>query len=152
MRRRVTPLATPIAWACSYPYLRLFFCHFNTNKTLEQKLKASMATTSLHRAFIEHSIIIQPSEPHIYSWTYTFTLSGFTTELKAALKERNSTGQSWLYNHDGFNVLTETDGEGEIICVHLKPELSPRGHDHTNSQTHTPNVLSALANKAFSFI
>ncbi len=35
---------------------------FNTNKTLEQKVKASMAT--LH--FIEHYIIIRPSEPHIY--------------------------------------------------------------------------------------
>ncbi len=43
---------------------------FNSNKTLEQKVKASMAT-SLHREFIEHSIIIRPSEPHIYIYIYT---------------------------------------------------------------------------------
>ncbi len=36
-----------------------FSAMFNTNKTLEQKLKVSMAT-SLHRAFIEHYIIIRP--------------------------------------------------------------------------------------------
>ncbi len=63
---------------------------FNPNKTLEQKVKASIAT-SLH--FIEHSIIIRPSEPHIYSRTDAFTLSGFTTAFKAALNERNSTGR-----------------------------------------------------------
>ncbi len=39
---------------------------FNTNKTLEQKVKARMAT-SLH--FIEHYIIIRPSEPHIAELT-----------------------------------------------------------------------------------
>ncbi len=74
---------------------------FNTIKTLEQKLKASMASL-LHRAFIEHSIIIRPSEPHlfiiiplephIYSHTDAFTLSGFTTACKAALNDWNSTG------------------------------------------------------------
>ncbi len=38
---------------------------FNTNKTLEQKVKASMAT-SLH--FIEHSIIIRPKGPYTPGW------------------------------------------------------------------------------------
>ncbi len=61
---------------------------FSTNKTLEQKVKASMAT-SLDIEFIEHFIIIRPSEPHIYSHTDTFTLSEFTTAFKAALNERN---------------------------------------------------------------
>ncbi len=46
--------------------------------------------TSLH--FIEDFIIIQLSEPHIYSRTGAFTLSGFTSAFKAALNERNSTG------------------------------------------------------------
>ncbi len=40
--------------------------------------------TSLHRAFIEHSIIIRPSETHIYRRTDAFTLSGFTTAFKAS--------------------------------------------------------------------
>ncbi len=40
----------PIARACSYPYLRLFSAMFNTNKTLEQKVKASH-----HHHFIERS-------------------------------------------------------------------------------------------------
>ncbi len=59
--------------------------------------------TSLHRAFIEHYIVIRPSDPHIYIYIYidyiyiysqtdAFTLSGFTTAFKAALNERNSTG------------------------------------------------------------
>jgi len=61
---------------------------FNTNKTLEQEVKASMAT--LH--FIELYIIIRPSEPHLYNRTDAFTLSGFTTAFKAALNDRNSTG------------------------------------------------------------
>ncbi len=75
---------------------------FNTNKTLEQKVKASMAT-SLH--FIERSIIIRPSEPHIYSRIDAFVwihihiqdLSGFTSAFKAALNERNSTGHRIAY-------------------------------------------------------
>ncbi len=53
---------------------------FNTNNTLEQKVKASIST-SLHREFIEQHIIIRPSEPdlyiysiYIYSQTDTFTL------------------------------------------------------------------------------
>ncbi len=66
---RVAPLATLIARAFSYLYLRQFSAVFNTNKTLEQKVKASMAT--LH--FIEHSIIIRLSEPHIYIRTDAFT-------------------------------------------------------------------------------
>ncbi len=69
---------------------------FNTNKTLEQKVKASMAT-SLHRAFIERSVIILPSDPHIYSRTDSFTLSGFTIAFKAALNGRNSTGHRVAY-------------------------------------------------------
>ncbi len=60
MRRRITPLATPIARA-----KECFSAMFNTNKTLEQKVKASMAT-SLHREFIEHYIIIRLSDPHIF--------------------------------------------------------------------------------------
>ncbi len=68
---------------------------FNTNKTLEQKVKASMAT-SLH--FIELSIIIRPSEPHIgYIAELTPALSGFTTAFKAALNERNTTGHRVAY-------------------------------------------------------
>ncbi len=67
MHRRGAPLATPIAQTCSYPYLRLFLPCLTQNKNLEQKVKASMAT-SLHRvAFIEHFIIIGLSELHLYS-------------------------------------------------------------------------------------
>ncbi len=85
---------------------------FNTNKTLEQKVKSSMAT-SLHRAFIEHYIIILPSEPHVYSCTVAFTSSGFTTAFKAALNERNSTGHrvAYIIMIDGFNAPTETEKE-----------------------------------------
>ncbi len=42
-----------------------------------------------------------------------------------------------------------------MICVHLKPELPSVlcvcvcVHDCKSSETHAPNVLSALANKAF---
>ncbi len=65
-----------------------------TQTRLEQKLKASVAT-SLH--FIERSIIMRPSEPHIYIYIYiyiysqtdAFAWSGFTTAFKAALNERN---------------------------------------------------------------
>ncbi len=74
------------------------------DKTLEQKVKASMAS-SLH--FIDQYIIIQSSEPHVYSQTDSFTLSGFTSAFKAALNERKQHGtSSCLYNHDGFNALT----------------------------------------------
>ncbi len=72
---------------------------FNTNNTLEQNLKASIAT-SLHRVgFIEHFIIIGPSEQHILfiDETDAFTLSLFTTAFKAALNERNSTGHRVAY-------------------------------------------------------
>ncbi len=53
--------------------------------------------TSLHRAFIEHSIIIRLSEPHLYIRTDAFTLSGFTTAFKVGLNERNSTGHRVAY-------------------------------------------------------
>ncbi len=80
MHRRGAPLAMPIVQTCSYPYLRLFLPCLTQNKNLEQKVKASMAT-SLHRvAFIEHFIIIIGlSELHLYSpnWRH-YTLSGFT--------------------------------------------------------------------------
>ncbi len=80
---------------------------FNTNKTLEQKVKARMASL-LHRAFIEHSIIIL-SEPHLYSRTNA--LSEFTTAFKAVLNDWNSTGHRVADNHDGFNSPTETEKE-----------------------------------------
>ncbi len=63
-----------LAWSASMPHTfnhaqpavtptqDCFPAMFNTNKTLEQKVKASMATPH----FIEHYIIIRPSEPHIY--------------------------------------------------------------------------------------
>ncbi len=84
-----------------------FSALFNTNKTLEPKVKTSMAT-SLHSAFIDHYIIIRPSESHIYSWTDAFTLLGFTTAFKATLNERN---------HDGFNALTETEKENGFAFI-----------------------------------
>ncbi len=55
--------------------------------------------TSLH--FIEHSIIIRPSEPHIYSRSDAFTLSGFTTAFKPALNEWNSMG-----HRVGYIIMT----------------------------------------------
>ncbi len=69
---------------------------------------------------------------------------------------------SFLYNHDGFNALRD----GEIIRVHLKPELPSvlcvcvcacvracvRARDRERSQTRAPNVLSPRANTAFKFI
>ncbi len=66
---------------------------FNTNKTLEQKVKSSM--TTLH--FIERSVIIRASEPRAYSQTDAFTLSGFKSAFKAALNDRNSTGHRVSY-------------------------------------------------------
>ncbi len=71
--------------------LKTVFLPCLTQTRLEQKLKASMAT-SRHRAFIEHFIIMRLSELHIYSQTNAFTLSGFTTAFKAVLNERNGTG------------------------------------------------------------
>ncbi len=76
---------------------------FNTNKTLEQKVKTSMQHYLIE--FIERSIIIRPSEPHIcvYIYIYThsctdaFTLSGFRTAFKAALNEWDSTGHRVAY-------------------------------------------------------
>ncbi len=80
-------LLNPYLYAC-------FSAMFNTNKTLQQKVKASMATS---RHFIERYIIIRLSEPHVYSRTDVFTLSGFTTAFKAALNERNRTGPRVSY-------------------------------------------------------
>ncbi len=60
MRRYVTPLATPIVLACSNPYLKLPSAleSYLLNMAEKQRL-----VWQLH--FIEHSIIIGPSEPHI---------------------------------------------------------------------------------------
>ncbi len=77
---------------------------FNTNKTLEQKVKASMATSLRRVVFIEYFINIGLSEPHLYSRTDPITLSGFT----AAFSDSKS---SCLYNHDRFNSPTETEKE-----------------------------------------
>ncbi len=100
--------------------LKAVFCFlFNTNKTLEQKVKASMAT-SLH--FIEHSIIIRPSEAHIYSRTDAFILSGFTTTFKAALNEWKSTGHCVSYIIM-TGLMHHGDGAGEMICVYIQADV-----------------------------
>ncbi len=77
--------------------------------------------------FIEHYLNIQPSEPHVYSRTDAFTLSGFTTAFKSALNERNSVGHRAAVS---------------AVCV----------RDRERSQTRAPNALSALVNKAFKVI
>ncbi len=118
MRRCVTPLATPIARACSYPYLRLFSAMFNTNKTIEQKVKASMAT-SLHRAFIERSVIIRPPEPHIYSqphWRLYIVRIHNRIQSCAEWTGQHGTS-SCLYNHDGFNAPTEKEKEKRFAFI-----------------------------------
>ncbi len=55
---------------------------------------------------------------------------------------------SWLYNHDGYNALTETEKEKWLAFILTAVSTV----DRESSQTRTPNALSALANKAFKVI
>ncbi len=101
MHRRVTPLATPIAQACSYPYLRLCFClvlpkslvlHKQDSKAEVKGQYGNLTSQRVHRAFYYYTTVRTA-----YSRTDAFTLSGFTTACKAALDERNSTGHRVAY-------------------------------------------------------
>ncbi len=63
---------------------------FNTNKTLEQKVKASMAT-SLHRVLYYYATVTTAL------YVAELMPSGFTAAFKAVLKEQNSTGHQVAY-------------------------------------------------------
>ncbi len=85
---------------------------FNTNKTLEQKVKTSMATLPhrVHRAFYYYTTVRTAYicvYIYIHSCTDAFTLSGFTTIFKAALNDRNSTGHRVAFII--MNAPTETE-------------------------------------------
>ncbi len=80
------------------PLLKTVFLPCLTQTRLEQKGKASMAT-SLHRAFIEHSIKIRR--------LYIVRIHN-RIQSCAEWREQNGTS-SYLYNHDGFNSPTETE-------------------------------------------
>ncbi len=79
-----------------------FSAMFNTNKTLEQKVKASMATP-LHSAFIWHSIFIRPSEPHIALYIVRIHIH---IQSCAEWMEQHGTS-SCLYDHD-IEAYTDT--------------------------------------------
>ncbi len=97
---------------------------FNTNKTLEQKVKASMAT-SLNSVIVHSIIIIWPSDPCvcicvcvcvcvcvcIYIYIYIYIRLFFFSRT-----EQHGTS-SCLYNHDWFNALTETEKEKWFVFI-----------------------------------
>ncbi len=57
-----------------------------------------------------------------------------------------------LYNHDGFNALTETEKEKWFAFILNRSCHQCCVCNRESSQTHAPNTRSALANKAFKII
>ncbi len=114
---------------------------FNTNKTLEQKVKTSMAS-SLH--FIEYYTTVRTADNVIYITELT-SLHCQDSQPHSKLRWMNGTS-SCLYNHDGFNALTETEKEKWFAFILRFTRAA------VTWTRELSDARSALANKAFKVI
>ncbi len=134
--------------------LKTFFLPCLTQTRLEQKVKASMAT-SLHGVFIEHSIIIRPSE-HIYiyiesNWRLFIVRIHNRIQSCAEWTEQHGTS-SCLHNHNGFNSPTDTEKEKWFAFILNRNCRQWCVRAIARALMRAPNTPSALANKAFKVI
>ncbi len=146
---KICRLAWNVSMHCTFSYAHcaslqlsllktVFLPCLTQNKTLEQKVKASMET-SLHKAFIEH-FIIWLSEQHIYSQTFQDAQQHSRMQSCAEWTEQHGT-LSCLYKHDGFNSPTETDQLFAFILRSTGAAVIACGRDRASSETRALNAL-----------